>query len=164
MQRSDNMCTWTAEIRQDFYLLSTVLSMNPFSLYWKSSWAASSLASPPDNTTRYALEYWYGWQDTGRIEELCMECTQTANPDPCRHTHWQHSWHANSQLQTKTEAHAYAHSCKLRRTHKPTFICYTGGVTEAAAMTEGLNGGILITERLHMSMLPSWRKSTEIII
>lgn len=32
-------------------LLSTVLSMNPFSLYWKSSWAVSSLASPPGSAT-----------------------------------------------------------------------------------------------------------------
>lgn len=39
-----------------------------------------------------------------------------------------------------------------------TFIGHTRDVTEAAAMTEGLNGGVLITERLHMSMLPSWRR------
>lgn len=39
-----------------------------------------------------------------------------------------------------------------------TFICHTGGVTEAAAMTEGLNRGVLITERLHISMLPPWEK------
>lgn len=40
-----------------------------------------------------------------------------------------------------------------------TFICHADGVAEAAAMTEGLNGGVLVTERLHMSMLPSWRKN-----
>lgn len=40
-----------------FYLLSTVLSMNPFSLNWKSSWAASSLASPPkDQNIAICLE------------------------------------------------------------------------------------------------------------
>lgn len=42
--------------------------------------------------------------------------------------------------------------------HTCTFICYTGGVTEAAAVTEGFNGGVLITERLHISMLPPWEK------
>jgi len=43
-------------------------------------------------------------------------------------------------------------------TQKHTFICDTGGVTEAAAMTEGLNGGILITEGMHISMLPSCKQ------
>lgn len=38
---------------------------------------------------------------------------------------------------------------------KITFVRHTDGVTEAAAMTEALNGGVLVTERLHMSMLPS---------
>lgn len=37
------------------HLLSTVLSMNPFSLYWKSSWAVSSLASPPGDTPGYGI-------------------------------------------------------------------------------------------------------------
>lgn len=36
-----------------------------------------------------------------------------------------------------------------------TFICNTGGVTEAAAMAEGLDGGVLIAERLHVCILPS---------
>lgn len=46
-------------------------------------------------------------------------------------------------------------------TNKQTFICDTGGVTEAAAMTEGLNGGILITERMHMSMWPPCKQKME---
>lgn len=37
-------------LSQASHLLSTVLSMKPFSLYWKSSWAVSSLASPPGDT------------------------------------------------------------------------------------------------------------------
>lgn len=53
MWRSDNMCMYMVEIKQDGNLLSTVLSMNPFNLYWKSSWAASSLDSPPGNTTSW---------------------------------------------------------------------------------------------------------------
>lgn len=41
-----------------------------------------------------------------------------------------------------------------------TFIGDTGGITEAAAMTEGLDGGILITERLHVCILPSWETTS----
>lgn len=40
---------------------------------------------------------------------------------------------------------------------KITFISHTDGVTEAATVTEALNGGVLVTERLHVSMLPSCR-------
>lgn len=41
-----------------------------------------------------------------------------------------------------------------------TFICSTAGITEAAAMAEGLDGGILITGRQHSSMLPPWKAET----
>ena len=49
-------------------------------------------------------------------------------------------------------------------THTRTIICYTGGVTEAAAMAEGLNRGVLITEGLHISMLPPWKKGRQMNI
>lgn len=34
-----------------------------------------------------------------------------------------------------------------------TLVRYTGAVAEAAAMTERLNRGVLVAERLHVSML-----------
>lgn len=43
---------------------------------------------------------------------------------------------------------------------KITFVRHADGVAEAAAMTEALNGGVLVTERLHISMLPScWARN-----
>lgn len=74
--------------------------MNPFSLYWKSSWAASSLASPPGNGTRHSkfTVARYGTKNIGWIA-LCTEETHT--PDtPFR----QHSQNADSQDVTKTQA------------------------------------------------------------
>lgn len=62
--------------------------MNPFSLYWKSSWAVSSAASPPGRTTRcskrrlawYASQHWYEWPDT-KVQESHSACEfgQTSN-------------------------------------------------------------------------------------
>lgn len=40
--------------------------------------------------------------------------------------------------------------------HTPTFLCHTGGITEAAAMAERLNRSVLVAERLHSCMLSSW--------
>lgn len=64
----------------------------------------------------------------------------------------------HTQAQTKSGAQNCTDKCILKYINKPTFICYAGSVTEAAAMTEGFNGGILITERLHISVLPPWKK------
>lgn len=38
---------------------------------------------------------------------------------------------------------------------KLTFVGNTGGIAEAAAMAEGLDGGVLVAERLHVCILPS---------
>lgn len=66
-------------LKQGINLLSTVLSMNPFSLYWKSSWAASSLASPPGNTTRLC-KWMLAWHALSHRREepdtsYSMNCT-----------------------------------------------------------------------------------------
>ena len=60
-----------------FYLLSTVLSMKPFSLNWKSSWAVSSLASPPrdtDGSFKYTLTCWCAQRVT--VEKVCWQKTE----------------------------------------------------------------------------------------
>lgn len=100
------------EFRRVPDLLSTVLSMNPFSLYWKSSWAVSSLASPPGDTTGYGISV-----------HKCSTCAKERR--------------------------------RMWRARILTFVGDAGGITEAAAVTEGLDGGVLVAERLHMCILPS---------
>lgn len=68
----------TRGFRQASHLLSTVLSMNPFSLYWKSSWAVSSLASPPGDTPGYGISL--------------HKCSKAGGRTDQTHLHRQHWW------------------------------------------------------------------------
>lgn len=145
------ICT---EIRHNSHLLSTVLSMNPFNLYWKSSCAASSLASPPGNTPRRRKRTlaWYAAQ------LKILDWLRIARPQKPAHLHLQPA--RIPTCSNRGRGTCYTFSCITQVwTGQITFVCHADGVAQAAAMTEGLNGGVLVTERLHMSMLPSWRKN-----
>lgn len=66
---------------------------------------------------------------------------------------WRHTGLRDQRPQMLQSRQANAKRTESRT--KRTFIGNTGGITEAAAMTEGLDGGVLVTERLHVCILPS---------
>lgn len=98
--------------------------MNPFNLYWKSSWAASSLASPPGNTTRHckrmlawrALSHWQEEPDTSHSMSRTLRGT---------HANTRGMW---AQTRSRSSSPAHVLVCPNKERSTPyAFSCITQG-------------------------------------